>query len=104
VSGSDIHESEVLDRLRALGVSVIVGHDAKAVQNCDAVTASTAIPATNIELVAAAAQSVPVLSRAQILSAICALKQSVAVAGTHGKTTTSAMLFRTLFLTFSRSC
>jgi len=96
VSGSDIHESEVLDRLRALGVSVIVGHDAKAVQNCDAVTASTAIPATNIELVAAAAQSVPVLSRAQILSAICALKQSVAVAGTHGKTTTSAMLMHIL--------
>lgn len=53
VSGSDIHESEVLDRLRALGVSIIVGHDATVVQNCDAVTASTAIPATNIEPVAA---------------------------------------------------
>ena len=96
VSGSDIHESEVLDRLRALGVSIIVGHDETAVQNCDAVTASTAIPATNIELVAASAQSVPVLSRAQMLSAICALKQSVAVAGTHGKTTTSAMLMHVL--------
>jgi UDP-N-acetylmuramate--alanine ligase len=96
VSGSDIHESEVLDRLRALGVSIIVGHDATVVQNCDAVTASTAIPATNIELVAAAAQSIPVLSRAQMLSAICALKQSVAVAGTHGKTTTSAMLMHIL--------
>lgn len=96
VSGSDIHESEVLDRLRAHGVSIIVGHDATVVQNCDVVTASTAIPATNIELVAAAAQSIPVLSRAQILSAICALKQSVAVAGTHGKTTTSAMLMHIL--------
>jgi UDP-N-acetylmuramate--alanine ligase len=96
VSGSDIHESEVLDRLRALGVSIIVGHDAAAVQDCDAVTASTAIPATNIELVAAAAQSVAILSRAQMLSAICALKQSVAVAGTHGKTTTSAMLMHIL--------
>ena len=96
VSGSDIHESEVLDRLRALGVSIIVGHDAAAVQDCDAVTASTAIPATNIELVAAAAQSISVLSRAQMLSAICALKQSVAVAGTHGKTTTSAMLMHIL--------
>ena len=96
VSGSDIHESEVLDRLRALGVSIIVGHDATVVQNCDVVTASTAIPATNIELVAAAAQSIPVLSRAQMLSAICALKQSVAVAGTHGKTTTSAMLMHIL--------
>ena len=88
VSGSDIHESGVLDRLRALGVSIIVGHDATAVHNCDAVTASTAIPPTNIELVAAAKQSVLVLSRAQVLGAICALKQSVAVAGTHGKTTT----------------
>lgn len=96
VSGSDIHESGVLDRLRALGVSIIVGHDATAVRNCDAVTASTAIPETNIELVAAAAQSIPVLSRAQMLSAICALKQSVAVAGTHGKTTTSAMLMHIL--------
>jgi UDP-N-acetylmuramate--alanine ligase len=96
VSGSDIHESEVLDRLRAIGVSIIVGHDAAAVQDCDAVTASTAIPATNIELVAAAAQSISVLSRAQMLSAICALKQSVAVAGTHGKTTTSAMLMHIL--------
>ena len=96
VSGSDIHESGVLDRLRALGVSIIVGHDASAVQNCDAVTASTAIPVTNIELVAAAAQSVPVLSRAQMLSAICTLKQSVGVAGTHGKTTTSAMLMHIL--------
>ena len=97
VSGSDIHESEVLDRLRALGVSINVGHDVKAVLDCDVVTASTAIPATNIELVAATAQSVPVLSRAQMLSAICALKQSVAVAGTHGKTTTSAMLMHILF-------
>lgn len=96
VSGSDIHESEVLDRLRALGVSIIVGHDATVVQNCDAVTASTAIPVANIELVAALAQSIPVLSRAQMLSAICALKQSVAVAGTHGKTTTSAMLMHIL--------
>jgi len=96
VSGSDIHESEVLDRLRALGVSIIVGHDAKVVQNCDVVTASTAIPVANIELVAAVAQSIPVLSRAQMLSAICALKQSVAVAGTHGKTTTSAMLMHIL--------
>ena len=96
VSGSDIHESEVLDRLRALGVSIIVGHDATVVQNCDAVTYSTAIPVTNIELVAAAEQLIPVLSRAQMLSAICALKQSVAVAGTHGKTTTSAMLMHIL--------
>ena len=96
VSGSDIHESDVLDRLRAIGVSIIVGHDATVVQNCDVVTASTAIPVTNIELVAAGAQSIPVLSRAQMLSAICALKQSVAVAGTHGKTTTSAMLMHIL--------
>ena len=96
VSGSDIHESEVLDRLRSIGVSIIVGHDAMVVQSCEAVTASTAIPSTNVELVAALAQSVPMLSRAQMLSAICALKQSVAVAGTHGKTTTSAMLMHIL--------
>jgi len=96
VSGSDIYDSHVLDRLRAIGVSIIVGHDAQVVNGCDLVTASTAIPATNIEIVEALKQAIVVLTRAQTLRAICAMKKSVGVAGTHGKTTTSAMLMHVL--------
>lgn len=96
VSGSDIHDSHVLDRLRAIGVRIIVGHDAQVVNECDLVTASTAIPARNIEIVEAQRQAILVLTRAQMLRAICAMKKSVGVAGTHGKTTTSAMLMHIL--------
>ena len=92
VSGSDIKESETIDRLRAIGVVINIGHDVGVVRQCDAVTASTAIPVTNIELVEALSIGVAVLTRAQMLAAICRQKLSVGVAGTHGKTTTSSML------------
>ncbi len=92
VSGSDLRELPVLDRLRAAGVSVAVGHDRRAVHGVDAVTASTSIPPGNIELDEARTRGVQVLSRAGMLAAICARARSVAVTGTHGKTTTSSML------------
>lgn len=92
VSGSDIRESMALDRLRAAGISVHVGHDPANVAGADAVTASTAIPAGNIELAAARDAGIPVLRRAGMLASICACARSVAVAGTHGKTTTTSML------------
>jgi UDP-N-acetylmuramate--alanine ligase len=92
VSGSDVKDSPVLDRLRAGGVDVHVGHDRSLVIGVDAVTASTAIPATNIELVAAREQGILTLRRAGMLASICARARSVAVAGTHGKTTTTSML------------
>lgn len=92
VSGSDIKESETIHRLRAIGVDINIGHDAGAVHQCNAVTASTAIPATNIEVVEALSIGTAVLTRAQMLAAICRQKFSVGVAGTHGKTTTSSML------------
>jgi UDP-N-acetylmuramate--alanine ligase len=92
VSGSDLRESPALDRLRAAGISVHVGHAPEHVQGVDAVTASTAIPAGNVELVAARDAGVPVLRRAGMLASICACARSVAVAGTHGKTTTTSML------------
>ena len=69
VSGSDLRESPVLDRLRAAGITVHVGHDRAHVEGVDAVTVSTAIPASNIELVAAAAAGIPVLRRAAMLAA-----------------------------------
>ncbi len=93
VSGSDLKESAALERLRALGVTVVVGHDASHVgDDVDAVTTSTAIPADNPEVVAARERGIPVLRRAEALAAIAGMRRAIAVAGTHGKTTTSSML------------
>ncbi len=92
VSGSDIYDTEVIERLRKVGVKINVGHNPDVVTNCDLVTGSPAIPKSNIEYQKAASSNIKVLSRAEILSAICSQAQSVGVAGTHGKTTTSSML------------
>ena len=93
VSGSDLKSSRGLERLRSLGVTVSLGHDATNLPaELDAVTVSTAIPASNPEVVAAHERGIPVLRRAETLAAIAATRQAIAVAGTHGKTTTSSML------------
>ncbi len=92
VSGSDLRALPVLDRLRAVGVDVHVGHSRQLVEGVDAVTASTAIPERNIELTAARATGIPVLRRGEMLAAVCACARTVAVVGTHGKTTTTSML------------
>lgn len=92
VSGSDIRERAVLDRLRAAGVDVRLGHSRQVVEGCDLVTASTAIPASNNELDEARRRAIPTLRRSEILAAICARTAALGVAGTHGKTTTSSML------------
>jgi len=96
VSGSDLASSPVVQRLGRLGVDVTVGHDAAAVGDAEIVSPSTAIPADNPELVAARALGVPVLRRGQVLAAIAACRRTIAIAGTHGKTTTTAMLATTL--------
>jgi UDP-N-acetylmuramate--alanine ligase len=92
VSGSDLRDSPVVERLQAAGVTVAIGHDRSLVHGVDAVTASSAIPARNIELDEARSIGVTVLRRAGMLASICAVPKSVAVAGTHGKTTTTSML------------
>ncbi len=92
VSGSDIREQPILERLRAAGVRVVVGHDRAIVHGCDAVTWSTAIPRTNIEIDEAIRTGVTVVRRAGMLASICARADSIGVAGAHGKTTTSSML------------
>ena len=92
VSGSDLRERPVLERVRAAGVEVHVGHDRRHVSGCTAVTASTAVPAKNVELAQAAKDNITVLTRAGMLSSICAQARSLAVAGTHGKTSTTSML------------
>lgn len=92
VSGSDQAGSAALDRLRAAGVQVRVGHDAGNIDGAEVVAVSTAIGADNLEVREARARGVPVVSRASILSAVTRLRRTVAVSGTHGKTTTSSML------------
>jgi UDP-N-acetylmuramate--alanine ligase len=92
VSGSDLTSSAVLERLAAVGMRTFVGHDAAQVGDVDLVAVSTAIPATNPEVVEARRRDIPVLRRAEILAAISRSWRTIAVAGTHGKTTTSAML------------
>ena len=92
VSGSDVRESQVLDRLRAAGVAVNVPHDPLVVHGCDIVTYSAAVRQTNAELVAAAERGVRVLTRAAMLGWIATQATTIAVAGTHGKTTTTTLL------------
>lgn len=92
VSGSDLRERPVLERVRAAGVDVHVGHDRRWIEGCAAVTASTAVPEWNIELDAARQRGITVLSRAGMLSSICARAKSLGVTGTHGKTSTTSML------------
>lgn len=93
VSGSDIVRSAATDRLTRMGVNVSIGHDAALVVGCDAVTFSSAIPRSNIEVAAALEESkISLLTRAQMLAAICVQRPTVAVAGTHGKTTTTSLL------------
>ena len=92
VTGSDVREVATLSSVRAAGVRVSIGHDARAVTDRDFVTISTAIPRDNVEVRAAEEAGVPVLSRADVLSAMCSRASTVAVAGTHGKTTSSSVL------------
>jgi UDP-N-acetylmuramate--alanine ligase len=92
VTGSDLKHSPGLERLRSLGVRAEVGHRAENVGDAEVVAVSTAVPARNAEVVAARRRGIPVLARAAVLTAIVATRRTVAVAGTHGKTTTSSML------------
>ena len=96
VSGSDSADTAVLDRLREIGVDVFVGHDASQVSGADIVAHSTAVGDDNPEVAAARRAGIPVYRRAEILTAITELRSTVAVAGTHGKTTTAAMLSHVL--------
>jgi UDP-N-acetylmuramate--alanine ligase len=92
VSGSDIVDSPTTRRLRRLGVRVLVGHDESHVEGADAVVISTAVAEENPEVVAARARDIPVVPRAQMLAELMRLKQGIAIAGTHGKTTTTSLV------------
>ncbi len=92
VSGSDAQASAVTERLAALGVRVFIGHAAAQIAGAQAVVTSSAIAADNPEVAAARARRVPVVARAQLLAELLRLKQGIAVAGTHGKTTTTSLV------------
>ncbi|CAI8378239.1 MAG: UDP-N-acetylmuramate--L-alanine ligase [Acidimicrobiales bacterium AG-410-I20] len=92
VTGSDLKESAGLERLRALGITVTVGHDAKNVGDAEFVARSTAVLDSNVECKEALERQIPLLSRAEVLASICKERSAVVVSGTHGKTTTSSML------------
>ncbi|WP_460369837.1 UDP-N-acetylmuramate--L-alanine ligase, partial [Actinocorallia lasiicapitis] len=92
VSGSDAKDSDLLGQLAELGAKVFVGHDAAHLGDADTVVVSTAIRETNPELAAARARGLRVLHRSAALAALMADRRAVAVAGTHGKTTTTSML------------
>jgi UDP-N-acetylmuramate--alanine ligase len=92
VTGSDVAESANVKRLREKGIAVVVGHDAKNVDDAAVVVVSSAIKKDNPELIAARAKRLPVVRRAEMLAELMRLKSAVAIAGTHGKTTTTSMV------------
>jgi len=92
VSGSDLAESAVTRRLAGLGCDIKVGHDAAHVAGADAIVTSTAVASNNPEVIAARAARIPVVPRAVMLAELMRLKRGIAVAGTHGKTTTTSLV------------
>jgi UDP-N-acetylmuramate--alanine ligase len=92
VSGSDQSDSATLRRLAGLGIRVSVGHDAASIAGAEAVVMSTAVRGDNPEVIAARARRVPVVPRAVMLAELMRLKQGIAIAGTHGKTTTTSLV------------
>ena len=92
VTGSDMKEGEAVQRLRSLGGTIFIGHDPAQVEGAHVVVKSTAVPMTNPEIVSAEAKQIPVIPRAEMLAELMRMKYGLAVAGTHGKTTTTSML------------
>ncbi len=92
VSGSDLSDGAAVRRLRAMGATVVLGHDAAHVARADALVVSTAVKNDNPEVIAARDRHIPVVPRAQMLAELMRLKQGIAIAGTHGKTTTTSLV------------
>jgi len=92
ISGSDLSDSSTLQRLSGMGIKTFVGHAAKNLASVDAVVTSTAVQADNPEVLAAREKRIPVVPRAMMLAELMRLKQGIAIAGTHGKTTTTSLV------------
>jgi UDP-N-acetylmuramate--alanine ligase len=92
VQGSDVADSANVKRLREKGIAVTVGHDARNLDGAEVVVVSSAVKRDNPELAAARAQRLPVVRRAEMLAELMRLKRCIAIAGTHGKTTTTSLV------------
>ncbi|WDT78853.1 MAG: Mur ligase domain-containing protein [Candidatus Manganitrophus sp.] len=92
VSGSDRAESEQTRRLASMGGTIYVGHDSRHIEGAEVLVYSSAVRPDNVEIVAAKQQKVPVIPRAEMLAELMRLRYGIAVAGAHGKTTTTTMV------------
>lgn len=96
VTGSDLKESPITERLSSLGAKVSTGHSPHNVKDADVVVYSSAVKPDNVELVEAKSRQIPTIARAEMLAELMRMKYGIAVAGTHGKTTTTSMIARIL--------
>ena len=92
VSGSDLGSSAATARLQAMGAKITLGHDAANIDGADAIVTSTAVRADNAEVVAGRSRQIPIVPRAVMLGELMRLKRGIAIAGTHGKTTTTSLV------------
>ncbi len=92
VQGTDLSESATVERLRGLGMKVMIGHAAEHIAGASAIVISSAVKPTNAEVIEARNQRIPVLRRAEMLAELMRLKMTVSIAGTHGKTTTTSLV------------
>ena len=92
ISGSDISDGPVISRLQSLGVEVAIGHRASNVTDADVLVVSSAINESNPEIIAAREKRIPIVPRAEMLAELMRYRFSIAVAGTHGKTTTTSLI------------
>jgi len=92
ISGSDLSSNAASQRLAGLGARIMLGHDAKNIEGADAIVTSTAVRSDNPEVMAARANHIPIVPRAMMLAELMRLKSGIAIAGTHGKTTTTSLV------------
>ncbi|WP_427853209.1 UDP-N-acetylmuramate--L-alanine ligase [Legionella gresilensis] len=92
ITGSDLNENRTVQHLQALGIKIFIGHQAQNVENADVIVRSTAIEADNPEICAAYEQHIPVIPRAAMLAELMRFRYGIAIAGTHGKTTTTSLV------------
>ncbi|MDR3306472.1 MAG: UDP-N-acetylmuramate--L-alanine ligase [Endomicrobium sp.] len=91
VSGSDLKKTDITERLKSIGATICIGHNAKNIKDASVVVTSTAVSKNNPEVVAALKKKIPVIARIEMLAELARLKYVVTIAGTHGKTTTTSL-------------
>jgi UDP-N-acetylmuramate--alanine ligase len=92
VTGSDLKRTEIIERLERLGAKIFISHSAENIGDADVVVMSSAVKKNNPEVIAAKSRKIPVIPRAEMLAELMRLKYGIAVAGSHGKTTTTSMI------------